>query len=123
MTWIGAAILGLFFVLLALVLDRIGLQGFASPLGETGSVLIFSPFLSWAGLLPAIPLGIWALSKGWAGWLSAVIAGSIFGGFIWALIVAGDWAALPIGMLIGAGFAALFGVCARMTNPKVFVVP
>lgn len=81
-----------------------------------GVFLSFSFYLSWAGLMVAIPLAFLAFRYGIAGWGSAVIGGIAVGGIIFSLFGL-EW---PVTLPAGAFFGAVFWVSLRLLSPKSF---
>ena len=90
--WLGAVPLGLAVLALAYLLGTLpglsGAPGVTHPLAALyilGYVLFFSPMLSWAGLLLALPPAWLMLRRGFAGWGSfgmlGLISGTLAGGF------------------------------------------
>lgn len=121
--WLGAALIGLALMLIGFGLQAVAQKGIASGFGGAAMILLYSPFFSWAGLIPAIPLAIWALRRGFGGWCTALGAGSIVGGFVLVLIARGDFGAFPIGGMFGGGFAALYWLIGRFAYPSAFASP
>ena len=72
--------------------------------GTLGVALVFSPLLSWVGLLIGVPLSVLCLARGWFGWGVALAVGAMSAG-----IAAGalDMAA-GVTLTVGAGAAAVF---------------
>lgn len=96
--------------------------GNTSPFGAllftAGFFLGFSIYLSWVGLLMALPLVILAFRLGGAGWVTALAIGVLTGGLIY-LTLGMAWAmTLPL----GAFFAAVFWLSLRWISPDSFIV-
>lgn len=120
-TWLGVAGIG---VILSLIIWGLNLASLPVPMngfGGAAMLLLYSPFISWAGFIPAIPVSIWALRNGWAGWFTALIAGALVGGLVFTLIARGSLEGFLVGMPFGAGFSALFWCLARLKYRDVFV--
>jgi len=49
-----------------------------------GVIMAFSPTLSWAGMLIGVPLSLFALSRGFAGWAAALGFGGLAGALVGA---------------------------------------
>lgn len=98
--------------------DRIGYAGDGPILTMgLGLMLIYSPLLAWVGLVPGVPLFLLALSRGWAGWISAATTGAAIGLLFATLVKAGALFAL-----FGALNALIFWLALRWLHPKGFGV-
>lgn len=118
---VGAVLLGAALLTVHSALQVLGPSGLAmSVLEGFGFMTLYSPMISWVGLLVALPAAGVALRQGRAGWLMAVGVGVPVGAVIYSLI-AGTWTeALVIGGVFGAELAMLFWLGMRLTAPAAF---
>lgn len=120
--WLLPVPVGVLLLTLAMGLGAgLGLDGTGGDLHPllalhiAGWVFLFSPMLSWIGLIAAIPAAAWLVWRGWAGWVSfallglgsGTLAGSLVPGFatviaaLWGLMAAivFRWLALRLGTI------------------------
>jgi len=122
-TWIGGGLIGFLLMLLVWAAQANDLPIPVRHLSGVTNILLYSPIISWVGLLPAMLLSIWAMRKGWAGWFTAISTGATVGSIALVAIARGDVNAFPTGIVVGSGFAAFFWLVARIRYPKAFVYP
>lgn len=105
-TWIAPSMIGLVLIALATALSRGGVAqdaGWLVGLLAAGWVLVFSPLLSWIGLVALAPLFWLLLRAGRAGWASSMAAGALAGlGAMVALTAIGSGMAVLIVVPFGA---------------------
>ena len=113
--WALPVPVGAGLLMLALALGQLtGLDGTGAPVHPlvaihlTGWVMLFSPVLSWLGLLPALPVAGWMLRSGRGGWASFALLGLLAG-------VVGSWMAPGFSSLV----AALWGLLAALVFRKM----
>jgi hypothetical protein len=90
--------------------------GLGALLFTAGFFLAFSFYLSWTGLILAIPLAILAFRHGWAGWAMAVLAGISTGAVIYTVFGMEWFITMPAGALFGA----VFWLSMRWLSPRSF---
>ncbi len=90
--------------------------GFGGALFIAGFYLAFSFYLSWLGLLVALPLSIMAMRRGFAGWAVALLAGLAVGGLIGAGLGLAPWLTAPAGLIHGG----TYWLALRLLAPAVF---
>lgn len=92
--------------------------GFGSFLFMIGFFLAFSFYLSWAGLIIAVPLAILAFRYGTAGWSVALVAGIAVGTLMFAVFGLAWFVTIPAGII----FALTFWLALRWLAPTSFGV-
>jgi len=97
-------------------------------MGENGSViagvggfLLFTPLISWAGLIPGAVVLFVLLRLGWGGLAPAVLVGAAIGTAIATIL--GSAFGFTVFTLFGAGFAALAWGALRRRRPDALVRP
>ena len=75
----------------------------------------FSFYFSWIGLLFGVPLMIWALKVGKAGWGVALLAGVLVGALISAVL------STPIALPLGGILALIYWLSLRLLVPDAFL--
>lgn len=129
--WAGAMGVLLIPLLLSLGLGVTGwllnnLTGFdrlAVGLRDMALILMMTPFLSFFGILAAVPTAIFALRRGVAGWLCAVLAGGVVGFVVFAVVTKDiKTGVLWLGLITGCPFGGLFWLSGRLARPSVFEV-
>lgn len=127
--WLGAIPAGLAVLLVAYPLSAVfGLtnsDAVAHPLAAlyvVGYLLFFSPLLSWAGILLALPFAWLALRRGIGGWvvfaLLGVVAGSVASGFFEHF--ADSWGGAAAGLIHGLLSALAFRWLLARLQPDAF---
>jgi hypothetical protein len=119
LTLAGAAVwalpvpLGVGLLMLALALGQVtGLDNSGAathPLVAihlTGWVMLFSPVLSWVGLIPALPVAGWMLRTGRGGWANFALLGLAAG-------VVGSWFVPGFSSLLAAAWGMLAALAFR----------
>ena len=101
----------------------IGRGLWSQKLAEAGMLLVFSPLLSFIACLLAIPVAVWALRRGFAGWAVACLAGML-ATFVVFVVVNRDFdpAVLYVSMIFGLPFGGLYWLSARIMHRDVFTV-
>lgn len=89
--------------------------------GTLSVLLVVSLPLSLAALTIAIPAAMFAMNKGYAGWLIATLAGGLVGSLIFAFFLEIDNEGLLAGSLFGMAFGAVFWIGARVSTPAAFI--
>ncbi len=115
---ISPALSGGALMLLGLTLGEI--FGFAGGIPKAafgiGLVLAYSPMLSWIGMLIGVPLSIFALSRGIAGWVATLGFGGLAGALVGAPI---DNA--PILAIAGMVCAGPYWLTLRWLRPQALI--
>ena len=122
-TWLGGGLIGFLLMLFVWAAQANDLPVPIVPLSSVTSILLYSPLVSWIGLLPAMLLSIWAMRKGYAGWFIAISTGATGSGIALVVAARGDVNAILFWIVVGSGFAAFYWLVARIRYPKAFVYP
>ena len=111
-------LLGYGFLVLFADAETLATASFAGIDGLTLSLFAtlaaFSFYFSWIGLLVGVPLAVFALRRGLAGWLSALLAGIAVGQLITALL------SLPLASVMGPFLALIYWLGLRLSVPDAF---
>lgn len=125
-TWIAPSMIGLVLIALATALSRGGVAqdtGWLVGLLAAGWVLVFSPLLSWIGLVALVPLFWLLLRAGRAGWASSMAAGALAGlAAMAALTAMGSAMAMLIVVPFGAAAALILRAALGWLAPGALVV-
>ncbi len=105
---------------LSTLLNWTGLATLSDLLSQLASLMLLSFIGSIPCLLIAMPIALWALKIGYAGWVCALTSGGLVGYLFFKYAMEFEPEALPIGVGFGLCFSALFWLGARLSTPTAF---
>lgn len=107
---------------LSILVDLAGLATLSDLLNQVAALMM----LSFIGIIPclflAIPIALWALKIGYAGWLCALTSGGLVAYVFFEHVMEIKPEGLPIGVGFGLTFSALFWLGLRRSTPAAFLV-
>ena len=120
-TLVGAFLVGSALSMIVAALRMVlGPTAVSNTVWAFAAGLVYSPVLSWIGLIAAAPLAVWALRRGRAGWAVACGAGALVGLVVYGVLGGPLVETLIFGGGTGLALGGLYWLSACLFAPDAF---